>query len=255
MSESETLLLAPAVQTARATLLFHTTSSFASLAIPASLRTGEHGTYVHAGLAERLRGGLFQRALGKLHIQVFLKWLQTPFEDQTIAVEDHLRDAGDASAAGTSVLSFGRFVPEAAELPERQLFEADLSIVLTLVRAEHGDSGAAPNSSWKLLAALHRMRASLSACKLNLKDLSDFAEISPNHLGRMFHHHSGTTFSRYSLAFRMFTAAGLLRSRPVPLKDLAEMLGYRNESNLCRDFKKAFGKSPMRYRLFQSRNS
>jgi transcriptional regulator GlxA family with amidase domain len=46
----------------------------------------------------------------------------------------------------------------------------------------------------------------------------------------------------------MLEAATLLRESPIALNQVARMLGYANESNFCRDFREAFGRSATAYR-------
>jgi len=141
-------------------------------------------------------------------------------------------------------------IPDSAELPERQLFECDLSIVLKLLKAEKSDLLAASASSlWRTALALQRVKVSDSDKGLTLSDLSAALGVSSNHLGRVFHQQSGISFRKYLLAARMFRAATLLRSSPLALKQVASTLGYSDESNFCRDFRKAFGKSAISYRL------
>ena len=48
---------------------------------------------------------------------------------------------------------------------------------------------------------------------------------------------------------RMFKAVTLLKSSSLPVKLVTSTLGYNNEGNFCRDFRKVFGMSALRYRL------
>jgi len=44
-------------------------------------------------------------------------------------------------------------------------------------------------------------------------------------------------------------AAGLMRSTPLTVNQVAQKVGYTDASNFCRDFHKACGKSPSNYQL------
>lgn len=66
---------------------------------------------------------LLQRAIGKLHSQVFYDWLKTPLDNQWTAVKHHLLETGPALEIEVRVALFADYIPESAELPERQLFE------------------------------------------------------------------------------------------------------------------------------------
>jgi hypothetical protein len=106
------------------------------LTILASLRKSDDGTYFDMGLAERIDKDLLQRTLATLHTEVFHDWLKTSLDRQKNAVEKHLRGA-DLASDGSSAHSFERYIPASAESPERHLFEADLAIILMLLRAQN----------------------------------------------------------------------------------------------------------------------
>jgi AraC-like DNA-binding protein len=240
-----------AVETARALLLRNSVSPFASLAVLASHRSGDGKAYCHAELSKRFGKGVAHRALVRLHAQVLREWLNMPLDEQKFAVQEYLRGFGDGLPNRPSITSFARFVPESAASPERQLFEAELSVTLMLVLAiqdSHDGTTASP-SVWRTAATLRTVKSSALNGKLALRGIGTMLKVSPNHLGRIFRHHVGSTFHGYLLAKRMFAAAELLRSQEVRLRDVSRALGYRDESNFCRDFCKAFQKGPTAYRI------
>jgi YesN/AraC family two-component response regulator len=85
--------------------------------------------------------------------------------------------------------------------------------------------------------------------KLSLKSIGSTLGVSESHLGRLFCQRTGTTFRDYLRAVRMLKAITLLKSSSQPVKLVASALGYSNEGNFCRDFRKVFGMSALRYRL------
>jgi AraC-like DNA-binding protein len=239
-----------ALQLARDAVLHGAPSPFASLAILASLRDRGNGAYFHSSLAVQLATAQIHSILAELHSQVFLEWLRLPLDGQIAAVEQHFRtDAAAPPITGVAAFSCENYIPDSAEMPERVLFEADLAIILRLLKAKQSDSQA-PNRLhyFRLATGLQRIKLSSGDIRLVLKDLSEGLGVPQNGLGRAFRQHSGVAFRKYLFAARMFTAATLLKSSPLNLKQVASMLGYSKESNLCRDFRKAYGKSATSYR-------
>jgi len=221
----------------------------ASLAILASLRRDGAGIYYHADLAGRLGEPLFQRAVGRLHSEVLYEWLGTPFDGQRIAVAAHLRDIAGASADPPAVDSFARYLPKSAELPERQLFQADLTVILWLLETGEDLEAASGSTRSHLPAALTMMKASICHVKLTLREVAEALGVSPNYFGQVFRDHAGITFSRYLLAARMHAAARLLRSQGMPPKKVAITIGYSDTSNFFRDFRRVFRQGPTSYLL------
>jgi AraC-like DNA-binding protein len=141
------------------------------------------------------------------------------------------------------------YAPETAEQPERQLFDADLSIVLAMIQAQHDDSQSANNPGlWRLVVAVQIVKAQSNGDKLTLSDLSNQLGISPSHLGRMFQQWTGLTCGGYMLCARMVTAAHLMQTTDKSVQEIVGTLGYRDESGFERDFHRAFGKGPANYK-------
>jgi AraC-like DNA-binding protein len=250
MSGSEIVSLASASQIARESLLEGSSSAFASLATLSSLPTDEHGTYTHEALTNRLGTDLLQRAVGKLRSQVFYDWLKTPLDSQWAAVKHHLREICPALETEVRVALFADYAPESAASPERQLFEADLTIVLMLISSGQVETaGSKCPNIWRLAATLRTVKALIGNRKLTLGYVADILKVSKNYLGCIFRRHTGLTFHQYLSAARMVKTADLLRSSPLPLKEVALLLGYTNGANLCRDFLRAFREGPTSYRI------
>jgi hypothetical protein len=70
---------------------------------------------------------------------------------------------------------------------------------------------------------------------------------------RFFARRTGVTFRDHALRLRMSTAAALLRDHDESVKSVAGSLGYANQSNFAREFRRALGISPVEFReqLFQ----
>jgi AraC family transcriptional regulator, transcriptional activator FtrA len=84
--------------------------------------------------------------------------------------------------------------------------------------------------------------------QLTLADLAREAGASPRTLARRFHAALGTTPLQWLLAQRIRLAQELLESTDHPIDKIAERSGFGSPGNLRRQFTRAVGKSPQRYR-------
>lgn len=82
----------------------------------------------------------------------------------------------------------------------------------------------------------------------DLGELSDRCALSPNHLSSIFKTVTGKTISAYCTELRIQRAKELLRTTPMKLRQIAELLGYYDQYHFCKAFKKATGLSPSAYR-------
>lgn len=85
--------------------------------------------------------------------------------------------------------------------------------------------------------------------RISLKDAAAAVFLSPKYVSRAFRRHAGTGFSEYKLAVKMERAKALLATTGYSVRQLSYMLGYRNPESLIRQFSRAFGLTPARYRL------
>lgn len=82
----------------------------------------------------------------------------------------------------------------------------------------------------------------------DLGELADRCALSPNHLSSIFKTVTGKTISAYCTELRIDRARHLLRTTPLKLRQIAELLGYYDQYHFCKAFKKATGLSPSAYR-------
>lgn len=82
----------------------------------------------------------------------------------------------------------------------------------------------------------------------SLQHLADLVQINPVYLSRFFKEKTGMNFSDYILKRKMETAAGLLKNTNSTIYEISEMVGYSNDKNFSRAFKKYFGVSPTTYK-------
>jgi AraC-like DNA-binding protein len=224
-------------------------STFSALGVLAGLRSAQTGVYAHEELAREFAADTINRTLGTLHAHVFAEWLGTPLQAQTAEVRRFLRcsDWHPAASNDTAAL-FKTWIPDSAEPPERLLFEADLSIILTIVNA--GQANAHPlqrPDHWATTAVLQRIRDSHGDIRLSLGGLSQDLGISTNYLGHLFLRHTGVTFRRYLRAIRISKGANDILSS-MSTQVVSESLGYRDVNAFRRDFVMVMKRSPAIYR-------
>ncbi|MFZ4452700.1 helix-turn-helix domain-containing protein [Salibacterium aidingense] len=84
--------------------------------------------------------------------------------------------------------------------------------------------------------------------KLTLKTLADEVYLSESHLSLLFRKHLKMAPMEYVRMVRMQKARELLLSTTMPLKRVAETIGFDEQSQLSRAFRQTVGVSPAEYR-------
>ncbi len=83
---------------------------------------------------------------------------------------------------------------------------------------------------------------------LTLQEIAHFANVSPRHLTRLFREFTGESPIRYVLRARLDRASALLLKTSLPIKAIAEQVGFTDEAYFSRCFRKLRGVSPIAYR-------
>jgi AraC-like DNA-binding protein len=94
----------------------------------------------------------------------------------------------------------------------------------------------------RVLVARHYRRA------LTLEAVAQALSCSPRQLQRAYAQFGGSTFQEDLLARRMAAAAELLARQPIPVRDVARLVGYCHGSHFARVFARRYGLSPARFR-------
>ncbi len=84
--------------------------------------------------------------------------------------------------------------------------------------------------------------------ELSLESISERLHYTPNYLSSIFRKEYGMTFSDYLMGFRLDVARKWLIDTDMPIKDIAERLGYQNSQNFIRSFRKQEHVTPGAYR-------
>lgn len=83
---------------------------------------------------------------------------------------------------------------------------------------------------------------------VTLQAAAEHVNYSPIYLSRLFKDKAGVNFISYLIREKMQCAAELLRNPGNTISTISEAVGYSNEKNFSRAFKKHFGISPAEYR-------
>jgi AraC-like DNA-binding protein len=84
--------------------------------------------------------------------------------------------------------------------------------------------------------------------RLNIEQLADKACMSKDHYIRVFKHETGETPNAYITKRKMEKAELVLLTTDLPVKSVADLLGYDDYSYFNRIFRKNSGMTPLQYR-------
>lgn len=82
----------------------------------------------------------------------------------------------------------------------------------------------------------------------SVRELAQQVNLSPTHLQRLFKQETGVHLSDIVSARRLETAANLLISTNMEVKQIAFFVGYGHHSSFVRAFHRRFGQAPKHYR-------
>ena len=82
---------------------------------------------------------------------------------------------------------------------------------------------------------------------VSLNDIAKHFSYHPAYISTLLKEETGKTFSEHILKLRMDRALLLLKGTPLPIEEIAVILGYSNHSNFYKAFKTFYGKSPREY--------
>ncbi len=94
----------------------------------------------------------------------------------------------------------------------------------------------------RVLVARHYRRA------LTVETVARALSCSPRQLQRAYAQFGELTFQEDLTARRMAAAVELLARQPIPVRDVARLVGYSHGSHLARAFTARYGVSPARFR-------
>ena len=125
-------------------------TSIGRVAYLSSLRNVHTGSYEHVGLAQRVGEDEVDRILRRSHMSVFQEWLSFGLERQKDQLEEYFSELeGDKREIISNWLTlepWNNWVPGESRDVERKLFNADLAVILELIRVEYGVASRDPDS-------------------------------------------------------------------------------------------------------------
>jgi hypothetical protein len=115
-----------------------------------SLRNVNTGSYEHFGLAQKVGEDEVDRVLRRSHVTVFQDWLCYGLERQKEELEEYFSglegDRREIVSSWSTLEPWNNWVPGESRDVERKLFNADLAVILELLRVEYGVSSRDPDS-------------------------------------------------------------------------------------------------------------
>ncbi len=125
-------------------------SVFGRLVYLSSLRDPNTGRYLHHGLALVFGEDEARKALRKSHEQAFAEWLSFNLEQQQADLRLYLSDVSEDKRTVLETWQklepYKSLLPKSAKSVERQLYLADLTILLALLKNELGVADPGPDS-------------------------------------------------------------------------------------------------------------
>jgi AraC family L-rhamnose operon transcriptional activator RhaR len=84
--------------------------------------------------------------------------------------------------------------------------------------------------------------------RLPIAELASYVHLSPRHLTRLFQSHAGTSPATYIETARLDRACALLLDQSLPIKAIAQQVGYLDVHHFTRTFGRRLGTSPGKVR-------
>ena len=100
----------------------------------------------------------------------------------------------------------------------------------------------------------HRIRAIISILssdpkfEVSLVETATHMNLSVSRFRHLFKTETGTSVVQYVKNLKLEKAKELIETTPLNIKQIMAEVGIQDKSNFCRDFKKAYGLSPLKYR-------
>lgn len=126
------------------------------------------------------------------------------------------------------------------------------SLIVALLTHLRGSDRCAPQASGLAPAVCKRVLAYIDAhvaCPVTLAELAALARTSVRHFSRAFRQSTGDSPHQYLLRQRVERAKILLADREIPLCEVAQIVGFTDQSQFTRTFKQFVRATPAAYRV------
>jgi transcriptional regulator GlxA family with amidase domain len=203
-------------------------------------------------------GVVLAAASGRLRAQPATAtwWLRSALQQQFANVDWRFDEPLVAGSTATTAAGANGYLPLmlhalAARLAPDAL--ADLQALLMLPRPRTAHPAFAGHDLMTLTdpdlrrALLWVQRSPATALRLDA--LAQALGVSPRTLARRVHAHTGLSAAHWMLRIKLRQASEALCDTPLPLKRIAQDLGFASEAGLHRAFRQATGQTPLAYRM------
>jgi AraC family transcriptional regulator len=185
-----------------------------------------------------------------------------PYSRLKDIVGDDLRlpDDGDFGALHAGILAnplFGQMIGAMFDVPDFEdpaaqlYFDSSLLSLTAMLVMESGKPTLKPKhrgglANWQI----RRARDALSGAfgNFDLTALAQSVGLSPYHFARAFKQSTGLPPHRYQIMLRVERAQDLLANSTLPISDVAAAVGYDDQGQLARLFRREVGATPSQYR-------
>ena len=104
----------------------------------------------------------------------------------------------------------------------------------------------------RVLRVVRLIQENLSR-KVTLKEMAQAVSLSSSHLRALFKTDTGMTPAQYQKKLRLSEAQRLLETTFLNIREILVRVGINDESHFIRDFKRAYGSTPIQYRVMISK--
>lgn len=84
--------------------------------------------------------------------------------------------------------------------------------------------------------------------KITLQELANHLDVSVSYLGRLFRNSVGTSVNAFITSTKMQQASHFIQNTTLSVQQIAQKFGYTDQFYFSRQFKKEFGRSPLKFR-------
>jgi AraC-like DNA-binding protein len=170
-------------------------------------------------------------------------------EEELVALLGKLIARQGPLAVGTSQRFFFADLLEKSRSGKRELILAACHGLLAFLYSLEGGQAAthAPSDNAHVEKALGIMQGAIEG-RLDLGELCGRIQLSREHFVRLFSERMGMPPMRYYARLKIEAARAMLSSTNLRVQEIADKLGYENQFNFARAFKRVSGMTPTEYR-------
>ncbi len=119
--------------------------------------------------------------------------------------------------------------------------------LLSLHQNETREEDAVPKPMLMYLEAVDYIESHLN-CQIKVTDLCDRLHIVPDYLYKIFKRYSGLSTQEYIINSKMHMATNLLASSEYSVSSIADMVGYVDQGQFAKVFRRVHGLTPSEFR-------